>query len=195
MNQEPIKTSSNLPLQEQKKEEWKNILTIIFLALFPLVGLILMWLLASWSKKTKIIITAILGAIIIISIGIVAIMTIININRARTMAKNVNISTRMVELRVHAEHVRWDASPMSYAALCNPNDNTLNEEVSEGLRRIEDAIIDQGGTISCYADADAYCVQVPVIGEANKWHCIDHSGYLDIVTTNVCSAASIRCTP
>ena len=59
MNQEDIKTPLNSLSPEKKQGVWKNILTIILLFFFPIIGLILVWLLATWSKKEKIIVTVI----------------------------------------------------------------------------------------------------------------------------------------
>jgi len=70
MNQESIKMPQDLP--SQKKEQWKDIISIIFLIVFPFIGLILMWLLASWSKKTKVVIT-----LVIIIVSVIMIVTII----------------------------------------------------------------------------------------------------------------------
>ena len=68
MNQESIKMPQDLP--SQKEEQWKNIISIIFLIVLPFIGLILMWLLASWSKKTKAIITFVIILVFVIVIAI-----------------------------------------------------------------------------------------------------------------------------
>ena len=66
MDQESTNIPQNLP--PQKEEQWKDIISIIFLIVLPFIGLILMWLLASWSKKTKVVITLVITIIPIIMI-------------------------------------------------------------------------------------------------------------------------------
>ncbi len=53
---------------EKKESEWRNILTIVFLVLSPLIGLILMWWLSDWGRKTKRIVTLALGIPVAIAI-------------------------------------------------------------------------------------------------------------------------------
>jgi type II secretory pathway pseudopilin PulG len=85
------------PALPRKEEEWKNILTIIFLVLIPLVGIILMWVLATWSKKTKIIVTAILAVPIAIAVvGILASIVLVSMGGAREAARD---AIRQVDMR------------------------------------------------------------------------------------------------
>jgi len=60
-----------VPPSSSKEWTWKETLTVIFLVLSPLIGLILMWVLANWSRKAKIIITLVLllGSIIVSGIS------------------------------------------------------------------------------------------------------------------------------
>ena len=69
MDQEPVKDASDFLLKERKEVEWRNILSAIFLLMSPFVGLILMWVLASWSKKMKVIITVVFILPFIITLG------------------------------------------------------------------------------------------------------------------------------
>ena len=57
---------------------WREILTLIFLILSPLIGVILMWTLARWSKKTKIIITLIAAALIALPLATFLIASIVS---------------------------------------------------------------------------------------------------------------------
>lgn len=68
MDQEPLKTIQPSTLPEKKEEEWKNVLSIVFLVAFPILGLILTWLLATWTKKTKSIITVVFIGIFVLII-------------------------------------------------------------------------------------------------------------------------------
>ena len=89
MDQESIKTPQSLP--PQKEEQWKDIISIIFLIALPFVGLILMWLLASWSKKTKVVITlviTIIFVIIVIAIARPMITTLDDLEYTRDIARD-----------------------------------------------------------------------------------------------------------
>jgi len=58
----PSTSSAPLPPEAptpEKRETWRTVLTIIFLFIMPLVGLILTWVLAPWRRRVKIIVTAI----------------------------------------------------------------------------------------------------------------------------------------
>ena len=120
MNQESIKTSPSLPSPEQKEAEWKNILSIVFLVLFPLVGLILMWLLTSWSRKTKVIITAALGIIAIIPIiGILASIILVYMGETREAARDMR---RKAEMRmiVAAQEMYYGTNDQYYQSMDYP---------------------------------------------------------------------------
>ena len=53
-------------VQAPKNENWKTILTIVFLIVFWPIGLILTWFLAPWKRKVKIIITVALFAVLFV---------------------------------------------------------------------------------------------------------------------------------
>ena len=92
MDQESIKTPQSLP--PQKEEQWKDIISIIFLIALPFVGLILMWLLASWSKKTKVVITLVITIIPVIIIVSIIGTTMVAVDQVRDSAEDVKDVTR-----------------------------------------------------------------------------------------------------
>ena len=55
MDQEFQQKTSSQSLPEKKKNYWRDILAIIALFIFPILGIVIMWFLATWRKKTKII--------------------------------------------------------------------------------------------------------------------------------------------
>jgi len=59
-------------VQAPKNENWKTILTIVFLIVLWPIGLILTWFLAPWKRKVKIIITVALFAALLISLIVMA---------------------------------------------------------------------------------------------------------------------------
>lgn len=58
-----------VPAQPQKTgEETKTIITVLLLILMPIVGIIVMWFIAPWSKKAKWIVTAVFLGLIALPI-------------------------------------------------------------------------------------------------------------------------------
>jgi len=68
MDQEFQQKTSSQSLPEKKKNYWRDILAIIALFIFPILGIVIMWFLATWKKKTKIIFTLLILYITIIII-------------------------------------------------------------------------------------------------------------------------------
>ena len=64
MSEENTPSTTQIP----KNENWKTILTIVFLVVLWPIGLILTWFLAPWKRKVKIIITVALFAVLFISL-------------------------------------------------------------------------------------------------------------------------------
>jgi len=89
MNQEQTTPMPASPMPERSdRQKINNIITIIALIVFLPVGLILMWLLASWNKKAKIIITVIAGILIITLVVILPMMVLVAMEGAREAAKD-----------------------------------------------------------------------------------------------------------
>jgi len=132
--------------------------------------------------------------VVIAIIGILSTVVIVNVNRVRREARNATIQANLAVLRTEAEFVFIDATPDSYELLCVA-DNTLNEAIP-ALARIERAITEQGGAITCVASPTEFCVNVPLVGGVDGFACVDHLGHSGIVTTATCvggAAPVIKC--
>jgi len=46
---------------------WKNIITIILFFIYPPLAILVMWILASWSKKVKFVITSVVALIFLVT--------------------------------------------------------------------------------------------------------------------------------
>ncbi|MFH1181239.1 MAG: hypothetical protein V1705_02425 [bacterium] len=94
---------------EKKESEWENILTIIFLALIPLAGLILMWFLADWSRKTKKIITLVLGIPVVVAIlGVLTSITLVSLGGAREKARDAMRESDLRSIQVSLDYYYFE---------------------------------------------------------------------------------------
>ncbi|MCD5397294.1 MAG: prepilin-type N-terminal cleavage/methylation domain-containing protein [Candidatus Pacebacteria bacterium] len=133
--------------------------------------------------------------VVIAIIGILSTVVIVNVNRVRREARNATIQANLAALRAEAEFIFIDATPDSYELLCVAADNTLNEAIP-ALARIETAITEQGGAITCVASPTEFCVNVPLVGGVDGFACVDHLGHSGIVATAICGGGVppvIRC--
>ena len=98
MNQESIKMPQDLSLQ--KEEQWKDIISIVFLIVFPFIGLILMWLLASWSKKTKVVITLVITIIPVIMIVTIIGTTMVAVDSVEDVKDMARDAARRTDMNI-----------------------------------------------------------------------------------------------
>jgi len=166
MEPEFTKISPNLPIpgQEKKKNEWKNIIAIVFLVLLPIVGLILMWLLATWSKKTKIIVTVVLLIGWLSIMGIQGLIVWRSLGKARERAKEARAMAEMMHIRTAAEII--DVEEGSYNNVnCNYPPLVLScTEINQ--------LIGRKPTI--YSFQDAYCGYIKLLN--GNYFCVDSTG-------------------
>lgn len=107
--------------------------------------------------------------VVIAIIGILATIVLINLNNARNRAKDAAIKAALSEVRGAAE-MEYD-SASSYAGVCAA-DNTLTDTGDFG--RIETNITNNGGAITCYDSASAFCAQ-STLNVGGSW-CVDSTG-------------------
>jgi len=145
-----------------KKEETLNaVITIIFLFIMPLVGLILTWAIAPWSRKVKSIITAFF--LVIPLIGIL-LMIIFSLGGARQAAVDASIVSQMVTIRGEAEVYYSINNSYSGFSCEHPDIFITCNNIKE--RANKEPVI--------HAGQDAYCAYIPL--SSAEYHCIDSRG-------------------
>lgn len=112
---------TTLPIPPSPSKGWtgKETLTVIFLILLPIVGLILLWTIANWSKKAKAIITVVLLLPIIAAIGILSSTVLVSMGGARETARD---AIRKVDMRqiVTAEEIYFGINDQYYQSVSYP---------------------------------------------------------------------------
>ncbi|RLC34647.1 MAG: hypothetical protein DRZ76_02335 [Candidatus Nealsonbacteria bacterium] len=110
------------PSPQPKGGSWKNVLTIVFLILFLPVGLILMWTIANWSKKAKIIVTVVLLAAIIPLIAIVGILSSIILVSIKGVKEVAGDAARKADMRqiVIAQEMYYEMNDQYYQSVNYP---------------------------------------------------------------------------
>lgn len=118
MNQE-YPTTPPAPPSPSKKWTWKETLTLLSLVFLPIIGLILMWTIANWSNKTKIIITVVLFVPVIL-IGILSLITLVSIDEARKTARDAVRKADMQRI-VAAQEEYYNENGVYYTSLIYPS--------------------------------------------------------------------------
>ena len=179
---QPLTNSTSQMPPPPKKWTAKEIITVIFLVLIPIVGLILMWAIANWSKKVKIIITVILLVVTITIIVIVFSLTTTSVlKEARHSAMDARIRTGLAQTRSAAEMYYRDQGD-TYSGLCE------NLEVEMLLKDIASA---SGATPFCETDGDTYCIHFQMASDPSTHNCIS-SDRVVTMGSNPCTA-DLRC--
>jgi prepilin-type N-terminal cleavage/methylation domain-containing protein len=134
--------------------------------------------------------------VVIAIIGILSTIVLVSVNTARNKANDVAIKAAVKQTRNVAELIYNDASPNSYAILCDGSGalnvavgTNPNYYVQEG--NIKTSISNNGGSVSaiCWASASAYCVQ-STLKTSGSW-CVDSKG--NAGSTATCATGNIEC--
>ncbi len=123
--------------------------------------------------------------VVIAIIGILATIVLINLNAARNKAKDAAIKGGLSEVRAAAE-MDYDTAS-SYVGVCDAT-NTLTDTGDFG--RIEVNITGNGGVLTCYDSAGAYCTQATLNG-GGSW-CVDSTGVSQATPAN-CDGTAFNC--
>ena len=78
----------------------KNLLTIIILVIAPPIGILVMWFVASWSKKTKLVITGVWLLIIAAAIGLISLSVSSSLSSAQNTASEARLRADFSQLRI-----------------------------------------------------------------------------------------------
>lgn len=132
--------------------------------------------------------------VVIAIIGILATIVLVSLNSARNKAYDTSIKTAIEQSRNVAEMIYDDTS--TYAGLCDAANSLNAAQVNYGtqLGAIETKVdadnAGLGAVPSCYASANAYCVQGS-LRSAGSW-CVDSKGNNGSVSV-LCAAGNIEC--
>ena len=166
------------PLQPKGKT-WKNVLTIIFLILLLPVGLILMWTIANWSKKAKIIITVVLlvALIPIIIIGGILVSTVlVSMGGAREAARDAARKADMRQI-VTAQEIYFGDNNQYYTSVNYP----LNIPGVSGFQMPTDPKTEGPyGWIDNTRDSQKFCAYADL--EKDGFYVATHGGNGEIAT-------------
>jgi|SRR3989344_6090532 len=107
-----------VPPAPSKKWGGKETLSVVFLILLPIIGLILMWIIANWSKKVKIILTVLLPLPIIV-IGILSSIVLVSMGGAREAARDASRKADMRQV-VTAQEIYYGDDYRYYQSVNYP---------------------------------------------------------------------------
>jgi len=152
---------------EQKNGDWKNIIAIIFLVIFTPLGLILMWAIADWTKKVKVVITIILLLPILLVVFLMSTITVTSFQGASSRASDSRIisaiamsRTKMTFLKANeGSLVDFNCQHIEMKELCNE----VKGQGSE-LRVVKNS------------SGSEACVYAKMQSEENQWYCADNKG-------------------
>lgn len=115
----PMPPTPSMPSPASKEWTGKETVSVVFLVLLPIVGLILMWTIANWSKKVKIIITVALLLPIIAIGGILSSIVLVSMGGAREAARD---AVRKADMRqiVTAQELYYMDSNQYYQSVNYP---------------------------------------------------------------------------
>jgi len=120
--------------------------------------------------------------VVLAIISILIVIVIVNTGEARKKGKDAAIQSALMEVRNAAE-LHYDTAK-TYVGVCDLGDNTLAN--TGDFDRIEQYIIQQGGTVTCRHEDKAYAV-ISTLNLGNCW-CVDSQGDSRKVPCNLPSA-------
>jgi len=121
MSPPPAAPSAPPPAPPAPSKEWggKETVSVVFLVLLPIVGLILMWAIANWSKKAKIILTLALLLPIIAIGGILSSIVLVSMGGAREAARDAGRKADMRQM-VTAQEMYYGQNDQYYQSVNYP---------------------------------------------------------------------------
>ena len=127
--------------------------------------------------------------VVIAIIGILVAIIAVSVMSARAQGRDTSIMSHLAQVKTEAEMMQVAES--SYANLCDSGG--LNTAILN-LGELNTQVINQGGSIDCYAGSEEYCVQSEL--NVSGYYCLDHTGFSGkVMPANNCRAASINCQP
>ena len=108
--------------------------------------------------------------VVIAIIGILAAIVFVNVNSARTSAKDAAIEANLSQFAVASEQFYGTGS--TYTGACDAS--TTSGIAFTGAQTANGANV--SATSDCYAQGQAYCACVPLVKNAGNAWCIDSTG-------------------
>ena len=128
--------------------------------------------------------------IVIAIIGILASITIVSLRQASDRSRNAKIITNIVQIRKIAEQM-YAEELSGYINLCEDS-LTFKSSYNPDLGVLQADINVYEGVVSCYANANSYCVS-STLRTAGQYFCVDDEGSSIEVTGDPCSSADSTC--
>jgi len=126
--------------------------------------------------------------VVIAIIGILAAIVLVSLRGAPQKAKNARIQADLNQVRTQAELLYVDDN--EYDSLCSGTDLASSPDE---LGTLAADISDNGGTVSCYALSDQYCVVSSLLGDTTEYFCVDDEGHAKVYAADACDGTSYEC--
>ncbi len=150
-----------------------------------------------FSLKKSAAFTLIELLVVMAIIAILSTLTLVAIGGYQNKANDTIVGADLSQLRQVGTMIY--TSDNSYLAICDENDNTIDnnstEDYGKALKSIESSVekILGQGTVACYSDVRHYCVQARLI--SGGYFCVDSTGFANEIDDACCKSNSINCSP
>ena len=126
--------------------------------------------------------------VVIAIIGILVIIVAISVTSVRSQGRDASIMSHLGQVKTEAEMIQIEHA--SYNNLCDDVVGGLNI-ANLDLAEIQTQVNNQGGSIVCHADGEAYCAQSGL--NMGGFYCLDHTGFSGRISVDNCRDVSINC--
>ncbi|MFH1780430.1 MAG: type II secretion system protein [Candidatus Nealsonbacteria bacterium] len=115
--------------------------------------------------------------VVVAIIGLLSSIVLLNMKNTRLQAYDVNIQSLMHQLRNEAEFI-YAQNGESYSAICDENNNTLNNNDKIGTIEIRIKDNNNGQDVICIESTDGknFAASSPLIARSEKYWCIESAG-------------------
>jgi len=135
--------------------------------------------------------------VVIAIIAILASIVMVAMSGARDKARDARIKGDLAQVRSLTEML-YDTDDYSYDDLCADENNLLSSgkgDLGAQFKSLQDDMVTQGATTTCYDSATAYCVSMDLQTTGAGYYCIDSTGLATTTAANNCTSTSISCSP
>ncbi|XKT75179.1 MAG: type II secretion system protein [Patescibacteria group bacterium UBA2103] len=134
--------------------------------------------------------------VVIAIIGILSSVVLASLNTARSRGADANIKANLATVAVQAE-LYYDTTSSTYAGgAINTCNNTTTANLFDDDTAIKNAVAEVetrngAGAVVCGASASAYAISSPLPGTANKYFCVDSTGFRGERNINLTAGATV----